>query len=392
VNLFDLLIVLLVSAAILIGLSSGALPQIGGLLGAFVGGALAIAMLPWVEPVLDRVEPGQRAIIVLAAILIVVGVGEAIGSAFGRLTAYRLRGTPLRAVDRLLGGIVGGGQALLVIWLIGGLLAAGPMRYFASQAQTSVIVRGLDSVLPAPTEIAVQLGRLLDDTGLPRVFIGLEPLPAPPVDQPTDPAAQAIARPAEPSTVRVTARTCQFLSSGSGFTIAPHYVVTNAHVVAGSDAIGLTATDGSHYDAIPVFDDPQLDVALLWAPNLGTPAMRFAASDPDRGTVGATIGYPHGGALTVSPAAVAGSYVAEGRDIYGEQRVSRMILELRAAVDQGDSGGPLVLQDGTVGGVVFAESRTDDGVGYALTPTAVARAVEPALGRTGAANTGPCIR
>ena len=391
-NLFDLLIVLLVSAAILIGLSSGALPQVGGLLGAFVGGALAIAMLPWVEPVLDRVEPGQRAIIVLAAILIVVGVGEAIGSAFGRLTAYRLRGTPLRTVDRLLGGIVGGAQALLVIWLIGGLLAAGPMRYFASQAQTSVIVRGLDSVLPAPTEIAVQLGRLLDDTGLPRVFIGLEPLPAPPVDQPTDPAAEAIARPAEPSTVRVTARTCQFLSSGSGFTIAPHYVVTNAHVVAGSDAIGLTATDGSHYDAIPVFDDPELDVALLWAPNLAIPAMRFAASDPDRGAVGATIGYPHGGALTVSPAAVAGSYVAEGRDIYGEQRVSRMILELRAAVDQGDSGGPLVLQDGTVGGVVFAESRTDDVVGYALTPTAVARAVEPALGRTSAAGTGPCIR
>ncbi len=392
VNLFDLLIVILVAAAILIGISSGALPQVGGLLGAFVGGALAIAMLPWVEPFLDRVDPGQRAIIVLAAILIVVGVGEAVGSAFGRLAAYRLRETPLRTVDRLLGGLVGGGQALLVIWLIGGLLAAGPLRSLATQAQTSLIVRSLDSVLPAPTEIAVQLGRLLDDTGLPRVFVGLEPLPAPPVDQPTDPAAEAIARPAEPSTVRVTARTCQFLSSGSGFTIAPHYVVTNAHVVAGSDGIGLTATDGSRYDAIPVFDDPELDVALLWAPNLGTPSMRFASSDPDRGAIGATIGYPHGGALTVSPAAVAGSYVAEGRDIYGEQRVSRMILELRAAVDQGDSGGPLVLQDGSVGGVVFAESRTDEAVGYALTPTAVARAIEPAVGRTSSVETGPCIR
>ena len=52
--------------------------------------------------------------------------------------------------------------------------------------------------------------------------------------------------------------------------------------------------------------------------------------------------------------------MAQGRDIYGEQRVSRMILELRAAIDQGDSGGPLILADGTVGGVVFAEARTDD--------------------------------
>ena len=72
--------------------------------------------------------------------------------------------------------------------------------------------------------------------------------------------------------------------------------------------------------------------------------------------------------------------------------MSRTILELRAEIDQGDSGGPLILADGTVGGVVFAEARTDDSVGYALTPTAVARAVEPSLGRTGPVDTGSCIR
>ena len=49
-----------------------------------------------------------------------------------------------------------------------------------------------------------------------------------------------------------------------------------------------------------------------------------------------------------------------GRDIYDQTRVKRDILELRAEVDRGDSGGPLILKDGTVGGVVFAESRTDD--------------------------------
>jgi hypothetical protein len=72
--------------------------------------------------------------------------------------------------------------------------------------------------------------------------------------------------------------------------------------------------------------------------------------------------------------------------------VSRAVVELRAQIDQGDSGGPLILSDGTVGGVVFAEARTDEEVGYALTPTAVARAVEPAIGRTGLADTGACIR
>jgi hypothetical protein len=61
-------------------------------------------------------------------------------------------------------------------------------------------------------------------------------------------------------------------------------------------------------------------------------------------------------------------------------------------VDQGDSGGPFVLTDGTVGGVVFAEARTNDDVGYALTATSVATAVQPRIGRTGAVSTGACIR
>jgi S1-C subfamily serine protease len=392
VNLFDLLVVVLVVVAVFIGFTSGALPQIGGLLGAFAGGALAIVLLPWLEPLVDGLMPLIRAVVVLAGMLVVVAIGEAIGSAIGRVAAIRLQGSPFGTVDRAFGGFVGAAQALLVVWLVGGLLAAGPMRALATQAQTSVVVRGLNSVLPAPTEIAVELGRLLDDTGLPDLFVGLEPLPAPPVAQPADPAAEAIARAAVPSTVKVSALTCQFNSSGSGFAVAPDYVVTNAHVVAGARTIRVTAPDGSLRDAIAVYDDPELDVALLWVQGLGARPLRLASVDPTRGAIGATIGYPHGGPLTVSGAAVAGTYDAQGRDIHGEQRVSRRIVELRAAIEQGDSGGPLILTDGTVGGVVFAEARTDDDVGYALTPTSVASAVEPSIGRTGAVDTGACIR
>jgi S1-C subfamily serine protease len=84
--------------------------------------------------------------------------------------------------------------------------------------------------------------------------------------------------------------------------------------------------------------------------------------------------------------------VATGRDIYGTRVVTRKILELRAQVDQGDSGGPFVLTDGSVGGVVFAEARTNDQVGYALTATSVATVVMPRIGRTGEVDTGDCIR
>ena len=189
----------------------------------------------------------------------------------------------------------------------------------------------------------------------------------------------------------MSARTCLFQSSGTGFAIARGYVVTNAHVIAGASAIRVQAPSGRLEDAVAVFSDPRLDVALLWVPELALDPLRFAAADPGRGTVGATIGFPHGGDLLVEPAAVSGAYTAQGRDIYGVQRVSRRILELRAIVDQGDSGGPLILEDGTVGGVVFAEARTDESVGYALSATAVATAIQPSIGRTSPVDTGACI-
>ena len=279
-NVFDLAVIVLFVAAVLIGLNSGAIPQLAGLLGALGGGALALAALPLLERPLKSLDPPVSAFAVLAGMLFLVGIGEAIGSAIGQSVAMRLRGGVLGTLDRLFGGVVGGAQALLIVWLIGGLLAAGPMRGLAVQAQTSFVVRGLNAILPAPTEIAAELARLLDDTGLPDLFVGLEPLPAAPVDVPTDPTARAIAASAQSSTVKVSAATCEYISTGSGFVIARGYVVTNAHVVAGATTIRVLTVEGALRDAVAVFDDPELDVALLWVPRLDAPALRFAAADP----------------------------------------------------------------------------------------------------------------
>jgi S1-C subfamily serine protease len=181
-------------------------------------------------------------------------------------------------------------------------------------------------------------------------------------------------------------------ATGSGFVIDEDgHIVTNAHVIAGATTVRIGLGE-QVYDAVPVFVDPALDIALVHAPRLDAPALRFATSDPVRGAAGATLGFPGGRGLDVQPAAVTGAYSAQGRDIYGQSRVTRPILELRAMIDQGDSGGPLILEDGTVGGVVFAEARTDEDVGYALSPTSVAVRIQPAIGRTGAVPLGECIR
>jgi S1-C subfamily serine protease len=161
---------------------------------------------------------------------------------------------------------------------------------------------------------------------------------------------------------------------------------------ARNGAVEIATIGGDRAVATVVLFDPSLDVALLRAADLDADPLRFASRDPDRGAVGAALGYPGGGSLTIAPAAITGSYRATGRDIYGDARVDRDILELRAQIDRGDSGGPFVLGDGTIGGLVFAEARSDPDVGYALTPTTVATRIEPALGRTDAVSTGACLR
>jgi len=244
-----------------------------------------------------------------------------------------------------------------------------------------------------PTELALELRTWLGTSGLPDVFIGFEPVPAPPVERPADRVAQGIAAPAEASVLKVSAATCGLSSVGTGFAIRNDEVLTNAHVVAGADGRGIrvTARDGRLLDAIPILFDPKLDVALLYVPNLSIRPLQVAAEDPARGSVGATLGYPSGGPLTILAAAVAGRYPATGHDIYGVDHVQRDILELQAAVERGDSGGPLIMADGTVGGVVFAEARTDPNVGYALTASEIVARIRPALGATAAVDTGACV-
>jgi S1-C subfamily serine protease len=391
VNPFDAIALVILVLAVLAGVRTGALPQIGGIGGAIIGLLVMLNLAPWLVSLTGDVEPLLRAIIVIGALLGAVLVGETIGSAIGRAVAVRLGTGVLSGMDRAAGALLGAAQALLIIWLAGGLLAVGPFPTFAKAASQSTAVRAVEAYLPPPTEVIEQVAVVLDDSGLPDVFVGLEPIPQPPVDTPTNPQAERIARAATASTFRVTTRACDAQVNGTAFLVAPGYLVTNAHVVAGASTIRVGGGTDTR-DAEAVMFNPTEDLALLHVPSLQGPVLRFASSTPERGAVGAALGYTGGGPLQVLPAAVTGSYPATGRDIYGEDRITRDILELRAAVEPGDSGGPLILEDGSVGGLVFAESRSDPEVGYALSPSAVADRIAPAIGSVGAVDLGQCIR
>jgi S1-C subfamily serine protease len=390
VNALDLVAILLIVVAVVLGVRSGALPQLLGLMGAAVAALSGLAILPSVTPFLDSLAPALRAIVVLSVLLGLVGLGEALGAMAGRAASQALGTGFLSSLDRAFGGLVGAAQAVLILWLAGGVIASGPFPNLSLVAQKSTALRVIEGFLPPPTAIVLELGQILDDSGLPNVFIGLEQLPAPDIDLPSNALARQIGERAAPSVLRVVADGCDQRASGTSFVFAPEYLVTNAHVVVGASTV-IVQTSGESYHATPVFIDLELDVAVLFAEGVQAPALAFATSEPRRGALGATIGFPGGGNKTVEPATVAATYYATGLDVTGAARVTRRIIELRARVIPGDSGGPFVLEDGTVGGVVFAESKVDPAVGYALSPREVVGKISAAIGRVHPVATGPCV-
>ena len=148
---------------------------------------------PWLLDLTAGLEPIPRALVVLGAVL--AAVGHRRGAGFGDRPGAR-GSSAGRALGHgpVAGGLVGAAQALLIIWLAGGLLAAGPFPTLGQRSAQSDGRPRVDEYLPPPIEVVGEIAGALDASGLPDVFVGLEPLPAPPVDTPTDPQAARIAR------------------------------------------------------------------------------------------------------------------------------------------------------------------------------------------------------
>ena len=82
-NALDVVALLLVVITFVAGIRSGFLPQLGGLLGAAAGGIVALQLLPLARPQIDQLDPSMRAIVVLGGLVLVIALGETIGSAAG---------------------------------------------------------------------------------------------------------------------------------------------------------------------------------------------------------------------------------------------------------------------------------------------------------------------
>ncbi|MFE9969700.1 MarP family serine protease [Streptomyces hirsutus] len=388
-DLLDILLLLVVLAYAASGYRRGLLAGCVSLAG-FVGGALVgVWILPWV---MDLVTPGTTGATVtaLATVLLPAAVGHEMA---GRL-ALRLRREldrgPLRVADGIGGAAANSVAVLIVAWVIASVLGASSSPLITSAIRDSRLLGAVHEVMPDSTPAWFSRATsALTEAGFPQVFNPFENESTAEVAEPSgDSVTAAATRAAQRSTVKVEGVTGLQGREGSGFVYATEHVMTNAHVVAGIDEPTVRVGGvGQAYEARVVLFDPQKDVAVLYVPGLRAPVLRFV-DDADRGDSAVVAGYPQDGDLNLQAATVANRVQARGRNIYGDQGVTREIYSIRSTVRPGNSGGPLLTTDGRVFGVVFARSTSDVETGYVLTAAEVAGDAERAADATAPVDTG----
>jgi len=125
------------------------------------------------------------------------------------------------------------------------------------------------------------------------------------------------------------------IGSGTGFVVAPGYVLTNEHVAMDGAAYEIQAPDGTRHKATRVAADAELDLALLKCEPLTAPPLVLHDRIVPRGTDVMLFGYPEMLVLGTSLKATRGSISS----LPDPGVKSKYLYD--AVSNAGNSGGPL---------------------------------------------------
>ena len=172
------------------------------------------------------------------------------------------------------------------------------------------------------------------------------------------------------------------------------YILTNAHIIAGTDYAYVTTSDGKQYEALLVGEDSRSDIAVLKIKAGRLRAASFGRSDEltvgdDVAAIGNPLGDQFSGTMTN------GIISAIDRDIMVDSHMMTLI-QTNTALNEGNSGGPLLNMYGQVVGItnmkmVASFSHTTiEGIGFAI-PTSVVQEVVNELIESGHVSGRPGI-
>jgi S1-C subfamily serine protease len=385
----DLIVLLLLVAAVAGGAVRGFIASIGMLVGLAAGGAAAY----WLGPLIGGAIPlpSWRAVAVIGASILLLALGAGLGSALGLAVRRGVdRAAPLRVLDRILGAAASLVIAALAVSLVGSSIATTGIPTVSPAVASSRVLRTIDALVPPPVAsgLAELRGTVLSE-GLPQLGTLFSPQPAP--SQPpvslSDPQLTAAA--ASVARISGVAYSCGMSITGSGFVIADDELVTNAHVVAGVvrpivELPGRPAVEGR-----VVYFDPADDLAVVRVDGLEARALRVSAPLA-AGNSAVVAGYPYGGPFTMGDARVLDRGIVSVPDIYDENDHPRDVYSIQGTVKPGNSGGPMLTAAGTVAGVVFARAENAADRGYVMTSAVLAPVVAKAPKLTAAVSSGRC--
>lgn len=384
-NLVDCIVVIGVLFAAVAGFRLGFVTRVLSWIGMLVGIIVALLVL---GPMLEGVDPTSHLRVTIIAVAVVL-LGAFLGQALGLVLGNRVRPSEaeqsLTRVDSVLGLAAGVVGMALLVWVLVPILTQRPGS-LAEEVSSSWVARQLDERLPAPPDALHAFRSIVGEDNFPDVFAALEPTPPlgpPPV---SSGLSQPVARRVAASVVKVEGVACRKIQDGTGFVVDDDLVATNAHVVAGESSTDVIRDDGSRVSADVVVFDPDRDLALLHAPNLGRLPLPLGRAS--QGDIGGVFGHPRGEPLRIAPFEVARLINATGRNIYDSNLVERDVLEAAADLAPGDSGAPLVAPTGEVVGVTFAIARDRENVAYALSTTELQEVLALPRTLTGA---GTCV-
>jgi S1-C subfamily serine protease len=390
VNWVDLVVVLLAVIAAISGARHGLITTLPATVGVLGGTVLGLIVTPMIMANFN--SNVTRIAVWMGALVLLVALGETLGVWLGRSIRQHIRLGPFTGVDHTLGAVVQCAVVFVVAWVFALPLTSVPVPGLASAIRGSVVLGTVNNLMPAEAEqLPNDVSKLLS-SGLLTATGPFTRTPITDVDPP-DTALQnsQVVKSVESSVLKVRGRapSCSRALEGSGFVIAPERVMTNAHVVAGTDDEVVEVGRGQ-LTAHVVYYDPEADVAVLSVPGLDAQPLAFSQQDYTSGQDAIVLGYPLDGPYTARAARVRQRIQLNGPDIYGTQKVTRDVYTIRSTVKSGNSGGPLINPNGQVIGVVFGAAVDDPETGFALTTAQVSKVVQQARSLFRPVSTGSC--
>lgn len=374
------------------GWRSGALGSLMSFVGVILGAIAGVMLAPHIVSHIH--SPRAKLFAALFLILALVVIGEVAGVVLGRAVRGSIRNGPIRAVDSIIGVVLQLVVVFVAAWLLASPLTSSDQPNLAAAVRGSKVVAEADKYAPEWLRtVPKRMSALLSTSGLPDVLEPFGRTPIQNVDAPDASLADSlVVAQTRPSVVKIrgVATSCQKVLEGTGFVIAPNKVMSNAHVVAGSDSVTVEA-EGKKYDATVVSYDPNADISILDVPNLPQQPLVFADEPAKSGTDAVVLGYPGGGDFVATPARVREIIELSGPDIYKTTTVNREVYTIRGLVRQGNSGGPMINRSGKVIGVVFGAAVDDNDTGFVMTTNEVSRQLAK-IGNTAKVPTGVCVK